>query len=367
MPLARLAAPLPPVTPPVMDISRQKLKEFAHWIRDDLDILVAREGPDILRPDDVLTLHELFVALRHSTTITALDLRATGIHRAVKDIAGIATRWPRRLCDDCDKIITIWTSKFGRFEDLPPFLYGRGGRLEGIASVSEYTREALIKRWSEYCPGKIRPSVSHRSGDLGFKSGDWWIHPLFAHHAGIVGLESVNGGITYDKNGAYALVLKDTGEVDARSEDEFTYRGPISDKGKFRLTAATPASRDPIRVLRSHSINSIWGPKAGIRYEGLYSVRGWCIRQARLQDTLGGEWKEGDILYEVTLRRRDPILIEQVSCRPTNMEVDDYTEYKRLRNLYREQRRKGSGPIPILHPILKVAPPIPSPQFAATP
>lgn len=141
MPLVHQAAPPLPVTPPAPDVSRYKLKQLAHWIRDDLDILVAREGPDILRPDDVLTLHELFVALRQSTTITALDLRATGIHRAVKDIAGIATRWPRRLCDDCDKIITIWTSKFGRFDELHPFLYGRGGRLEGIASVSEYTRE----------------------------------------------------------------------------------------------------------------------------------------------------------------------------------------------------------------------------------
>lgn len=127
------------MTPPITDISRYRLKQATHWIRDDLDILVAREGPDILRPDDVLTLHELFVALRHSNTITALDLRATGIHRAVKVIAGIATRWPSRLCDDCDKIVSIWQSRFGRFEDLYPFLYGRSGRLEGIASPSEHT------------------------------------------------------------------------------------------------------------------------------------------------------------------------------------------------------------------------------------
>ena len=96
----------------------------------------------------------------------------------------------------------------------------------------------------------------------------WWINPLFAFHAGIIGVESVEGGTTCDKNGAYAIVLKDTGEVDAQSEEFFTYRCPINDKGKFRLTAATPKSREKIRVLRSHNINSIWGPKAGIRYEG---------------------------------------------------------------------------------------------------
>jgi hypothetical protein len=99
--------------------------------------------------------------------------------------------------------------------------------------------------------------------------GSWWINTLFAHHAGIIGLEAVEGGTTFDKHGAYALVLKDTGEVEACRGEDFTYRCPQWDRGKFRLTAATPRSRNPIRVLRSHSINSVWGPKAGVRYEGL--------------------------------------------------------------------------------------------------
>jgi putative methyltransferase len=96
----------------------------------------------------------------------------------------------------------------------------------------------------------------------------WWINPLFAHHAGIIGLEACEGGTTYDKHGAYALLLKDTGEIEASSEERFTYRVLQNDKGKFRLTSATPKSRDPVRVLRSHSINSVWGPKAGVRFEG---------------------------------------------------------------------------------------------------
>lgn len=134
-------APPPPIISPTPDVSRRTLKQLARWIRDDLDTLVSREGPGVLRPDDVVTLHEYFVALRQSTSITARDLRATGIHMAVKDVSGIATRWPGRLCDECDKIIQLWTSKFGPFEDLHPFLYGRGGRLEGIGSVNEYTRK----------------------------------------------------------------------------------------------------------------------------------------------------------------------------------------------------------------------------------
>jgi hypothetical protein len=131
-----------PITPPVQpDLSRPRLKQIARWIRDELDLRIARDGPDILRPNDVLTLHETLVALRHAPNITVSVLRATGIHKAVQDIAGVATRWPGRLCDDCDKITDIWTAKFGPFSEIHPFLYGRGGRLEGIASVSEYSRE----------------------------------------------------------------------------------------------------------------------------------------------------------------------------------------------------------------------------------
>ncbi|KAF1830443.1 hypothetical protein BDW02DRAFT_650637 [Decorospora gaudefroyi] len=350
---------------PNIDLSRPRLKQLARWIRDELDLSVAREGPDILRPDDVLTLHETFIALRHAQNISLSDLRATRIHRAVQDIAGVATRWPGRLCDDCDKIITIWTAKFGPLSEIHPFLFGRGGRLEGIASIHEYSREALLKRWTETCPEKIHPKRSHRLGDLGFTAGAWWINPLFAHHAGIIGLESCEGGTTYDKHGAYALLLKDTGELEASSEERFTYRVTQKDKGKFRLTSATPKSREPVRVLRSHSINSVWGPKAGVRYEGLYSVKGWSIKQAKSSDIAGGQWSHGDIIFDVKFERKDPVPMEEVTKRPTATEVDDYTEYKRLRKVGRDGNRKASGAPSRkidFQTVAKHAPPIAPPQ-----
>ncbi|KAE8867298.1 hypothetical protein PTNB73_05392 [Pyrenophora teres f. teres] len=355
----------PPINP---DLSRARLKKIAKWIRDELDLLVAREGPDILRSDDVVTLHETFIALRHTQNITVSDLRATGIHKAVQDLAGVATRWPGRLCDDCDRIIDIWTAKFGSFSDIHPFLYGRGGRLEGISSIHEHSRESLLKRWARTCPDKIHPKRSHRLGDLGFTAGSWWINPLFAHHAGIIGLEACEGGTTYDKHGAYALLLKDTGEIEASSEDRFTYRVPQNDKGKFRLTSATPKSRDPVRVLRSHSINSVWGPKAGVRYDGLYSVKGWSIKQAKSTDLSGGHWKEGDIVFDVRFERRDSVPMEVVTKRPTATEVDDYQEYKRLRRASRDIRQKQISAPPIrtdFEATAKAGPPIvPSPPVS---
>lgn len=134
-----------PGSPSNPDISRPRLKEITKWIRDELDLQVAREGPGALQPDDVVTLHEIFQGLQHAKGISTSDLRATGIHRAIQDIAGVATRWPGRLCDDCDKIIDIWSAKFGPLNGIHPFLYGRGGRLEGIASVHEQSRDVALR------------------------------------------------------------------------------------------------------------------------------------------------------------------------------------------------------------------------------
>lgn len=51
--------------------------------------------------------------------------------------------------------------------------------------------------------------------------------------------------------------------------------------------------------------------------------------------------------------------MEQVTWRPTSAEVDDYTEYKRLQKIYRDQRHKDPQPTPIPQPVVEAAPSIP--------
>ena len=99
--------------------------------------------------DDVLTLHELFVALQHSPDILATTLRATRIHRAVMEVAGKATRWPGRLADECDNVLWIWRERFGSLEAPRPFLYARGRRLETVSGVGDVTRAVSYKKRAE--------------------------------------------------------------------------------------------------------------------------------------------------------------------------------------------------------------------------
>lgn len=81
----------------------EALRYTAAWIRDSLDPVIAREGPEVMWPDDCLKLQELFQNLQ----IYPLDksvMSATRIHNAVLEVAGKATRWPHRLADECDKV-----------------------------------------------------------------------------------------------------------------------------------------------------------------------------------------------------------------------------------------------------------------------
>lgn len=98
----------------------------------------------------------------------------------------------------------------------------------------------------------------------------WWINPLFALHAGIIDNSGSNGGIVADSNGAYAIVLTEGDEIAGASPEHFIYRARSDDSGRYRLTSGTPESRQPVRIIRSHSLRSFYTPKAGLRYDGLY-------------------------------------------------------------------------------------------------
>ena len=107
----------------------------------------------------------------------------------------------------------------------------------------------------------------------GFLAADvrrWWIHPCFAFHAGIISSPSPYGGITADADGAYALTLTSVDHIESKwPPEDFSYRPRKDDPGRFRLLNSILPVKTPIRVLRSHTLHSLYSPLAGIRYEGL--------------------------------------------------------------------------------------------------
>lgn len=285
------------------NFSKEFLRQRASWIRDDLDPRISRDGPDCMQPDDVLTLHELFLGLQDADLSISV-LRYSRIHVAVLEVAGKATRWPKRLAEECDKIIDVWTKKYGKLSDIRPRLFKPDGRLYGVCTGSELTRDVRLlfrtpKTYTDVISGSrealvaARPQL-HESGQrhaawfprlqawrvsfryetrqlvLTAMACSWWINGTFAFHAGIIDLNCTGGGICADKRGAYAVVMEGNDEVYTETPDKFKYRCKPNDPGRFRMTAADFKSRYPIRVLRSHTLNSLWAPRSGMRYEGLY-------------------------------------------------------------------------------------------------
>ncbi|KJY01088.1 hypothetical protein TI39_contig303g00029 [Zymoseptoria brevis] len=251
--------------------SAEELRQQARWIRDILDPQVAREGHDALHSDEILTLDELLRKLA-SSDISLEDIRYSRIHLAIRDIAGRATRWPKKLVDRSDVLKYAWTARYGPLKATGLPLYESGGRLNGICRPEDLSKEKLLVKWLKSPTAKLSPAVARRVGDLGFTPGDWWINPLFAHRAGIIDSGNSEGGIVSDTSGAYAVVMTGSDEVSGPTPEIFQYRARDRDPGRYRLTAGTPESRHPVRILRSHTLRSFWKPRAGLRYDGLCVV-----------------------------------------------------------------------------------------------
>ena len=115
----------------------------------------------------------------------------------------------------------------------------------------------------------VKPIVLRAQRRILLTAHSWWINALFAFNAGILDSSDPRGGIVSDSKGAYAVLLTGSDEVSSANPESFVYRARDTDRGRFRLTAATIDSRHPVRILRSHSLHSFWSPKAGVRYEGL--------------------------------------------------------------------------------------------------
>lgn len=126
--------------------TKELLRQRASWIRDGLDPRIARDGPDCMHPDDVLTLHELFVGLQEAD-LSISTLRYSRIHVAILEVSGKATRWPKRLAEECDKVVEVWTKKYGKLSDIRPRLFKPDGRLYGVCTGRELTRDvsALLR------------------------------------------------------------------------------------------------------------------------------------------------------------------------------------------------------------------------------
>jgi hypothetical protein len=120
-------------------LNPESLKSSAGWIRDELDPIVAREGPSSLQPDDVLTVHNLLVSIK-SVPPALQVISFSRIHLAIQAICGKATRWPTKLADEADMAMDAIESRHGPVRRIRFPLFEAGGRLWNICEPQDTTK-----------------------------------------------------------------------------------------------------------------------------------------------------------------------------------------------------------------------------------
>jgi hypothetical protein len=152
-------------------LDEEYLKNRVSWIRDRLDPLVARDGPDTLHPDNVIVLFKFFEQLRTSN-LTLEAVRDSRLHFALLAITGRATRWPIKLIDQAENIIQTWETEWGPLTQIKANLYGTGGQLYSISTPEDLEKEAILTKWHHKQTSAVNPNVARRNGDVGFQAGE---------------------------------------------------------------------------------------------------------------------------------------------------------------------------------------------------
>ncbi|KAL9056706.1 MAG: hypothetical protein Q9162_002775 [Coniocarpon cinnabarinum] len=249
-------------------------RELAHVgiIESELRLRAARIRDELVHicPDenDVAQLHALFTRLE-TVSLGKSILKRSRIHLAMLEILESAKLWPPALIKLVQDVLRMWLLEYGDLRNIGVELYGKSGRLYGICKPEDTSWRAMINNWQNERNLVVNPEVAKQPGNCGFKPGAWWIHPVFAYHDGIISSGDPKGGLTYDSEGCYAIVLTIHDIVKDHNLLEFSYQIRHQDEGRPRLLAAMLPEKAHIRVLRSYTVKSDYAPSLGIRYDGL--------------------------------------------------------------------------------------------------
>lgn len=187
-----------------------------------------------------------------------------------------------------------------------------GGRLKDISFNSSLDYD--LGKWQAT---KASGPVSEVEANLQFEPGHWWLNITCAERDGIVSssLEAPTKGCY----GVTALPLL-TGSEESIQPDTVKYvrRGRTSD---MHVPLISQVGRK-IRILRGHKLKSIFAPEAGLRYDGLYTIRQY-----------GFKFDNDISMYklELTLERAaNQRSFEDIRKVPKPSQLDDWALYEKL-------------------------------------
>lgn len=193
--------------------------------------------------------------------------------------------------------------------DIDPHL------LRGITTAKAVLEGGKLRMAHRIDPEFKQRRSANAVGHNGLVNGQWWPLRICAMRDGAHG-EQEAGIAGQTGKGAYSVVVASGGYKDEDEGEIVQYCGTES-------TTSTPTKntnlllealqlQQQIRLIRGENKNSIYAPKKGLRYDGLYLIKGYEIVNSN------------SAMYRFTLRRcsgQDPIRFRGPETRPTDQEL----------------------------------------------
>lgn len=246
-----------------------------------------------------------------------------GLPQLFDDVFAGGVCWPWYLKADAEELYNKWCTN-----EFETDLYrGIERHNKSKGKTNGGTADSLTKKELESHSFRLMDTRQHGNGLL--LNGAWWPSQLAALRDG--GHGSSQGGITGNpESGAYSVIM--AGGLDPRGlpypnqddGDVVLYCGTDNKdstnqpSGNTRALITSWENGQPVRLFRSHNLNSPHAPEIGFRYDGLYDVTSF-------EEMDPPDEKRNRHRFKLVRRAgQDPIRSEGPQKRPTKQEVDEF-------------------------------------------
>ncbi|TEA22198.1 hypothetical protein C8034_v002119 [Colletotrichum sidae] len=261
--------------------------------------------------------------LRHTPILDFETLEYARLDKLLADILDPANRLeplPLRFRVDmavAENLQKIWRARFREqyfsIDQVRRSSLSDGGEMRDISFAAGSPDP--LESWT--VQNSDRDPISELEMKQSFEPGHWWLNLACAHRDGIIGTAVEKP--TKGKYGVTALPLLTGREEHVRGNlYRYVREGRLSDMHVSLLTQVGTQ----IRILRGYRLKSTLAPQAGVRYDGLYTIR----QYGNKLDSSTDKYR-----LELLIERVDGQKpLEQVQHIPRPSQMDDWQTFKKL-------------------------------------
>ncbi|KAL0932012.1 uncharacterized protein CTRU02_212965 [Colletotrichum truncatum] len=274
--------------------------------------------------------------LRHTPTIDLETLQYARLDKVLADILDPVHRpspLPLRFRADmavAESLQKMWRTRFREqyfsLDQARQRTLSIGGEMRDIRFTAN--GKDPLESWT--VQNSCRDPISELEGNQQFEPGHWWLNLACAHRDGIIGT-----AVEKPTKGKYGIttlpLLTDREEHVHGNLYRYVREGNLSDMHISLLTQVGTQ----IRILRGYRLKSSLAPQAGVRYDGLYTIR----QYGNKLDPATNKYRLELLLERVAGQKA----LEQVQQVPRPSQMDDWEAFKKVEAEMVRQRKGDDG------------------------